>query len=226
MGFSVLGFSVPVFVIGYCLIYVFAIKLDWLPVQGYQRIGDGFGGFLQRLILPSLTLVGHLHRADRPHHARQRARGAERGLHPHRARQGPVERRSLLQPRAAQRRGADRHRDRHRHRPADRRRGRHRERVQASPASAASPSKRCWRATIPTIQAVILLFSLVYVLINLLSTSPTRCSIRGSAIEREPALLVDPADRRRRRPSAGLWALALRNSGVIVRRRRHRSSCC
>jgi peptide/nickel transport system permease protein len=56
MGFSVLGFSVPVFVIGYSLIYFFAIKLNWLPVQGYQRIGDGFGGFLQRLLLPSLTL--------------------------------------------------------------------------------------------------------------------------------------------------------------------------
>jgi peptide/nickel transport system permease protein len=56
MGFSVLGFSVPVFVIGYSLIYLFAIELNWLPVQGYQRIADGFGGFLQRLILPSLTL--------------------------------------------------------------------------------------------------------------------------------------------------------------------------
>jgi peptide/nickel transport system permease protein len=56
MGFSVLGFSVPVFVIGYSLIYLFAIKLNWLPVQGYQRIGDGFGGFLQRLIMPSLAL--------------------------------------------------------------------------------------------------------------------------------------------------------------------------
>ncbi len=56
MGFSVLGFSVPVFVIGYCLIYLFAIKLNWLPVQGYQRIADGFGGFLLRLILPALTL--------------------------------------------------------------------------------------------------------------------------------------------------------------------------
>ncbi len=56
MGFSVLGFSVPVFVIGYSLIYLFAIKLNWLPVQGYQRIGEGFGGFLQRLILPAITL--------------------------------------------------------------------------------------------------------------------------------------------------------------------------
>jgi peptide/nickel transport system permease protein len=56
MGFSVLGFSVPVFVIGYALIYIFAIELNWLPVQGYQRISLGVGGWLQRLILPSLTL--------------------------------------------------------------------------------------------------------------------------------------------------------------------------
>ncbi len=57
MGFSVLGFSVPVFVIGYLLIYVFAIYFGWLPVQGYQRLGDGFAGFIERLILPSITLA-------------------------------------------------------------------------------------------------------------------------------------------------------------------------
>jgi peptide/nickel transport system permease protein len=56
MGFSVLGFSVPVFVIGYLLIYVFAIELNWLPVQGYQRLSEGLGGCLVRLILPSITL--------------------------------------------------------------------------------------------------------------------------------------------------------------------------
>jgi len=56
MGFSVLGFSVPVFVIGYVLIYIFAIELNWLPVQGYQRLAQGVGGWLQRLILPSITL--------------------------------------------------------------------------------------------------------------------------------------------------------------------------
>ena len=55
-GFSVLGFSVPGFVIGYCLIYVFAIELGWLPVQGYVRIGVNFWGFLERMVLPSLTL--------------------------------------------------------------------------------------------------------------------------------------------------------------------------
>jgi peptide/nickel transport system permease protein len=56
MGFSVLGFSVPVFVVGYLLIYLFSIWLNWLPVQGYQRISEGIGGWVQRLILPSLTL--------------------------------------------------------------------------------------------------------------------------------------------------------------------------
>ncbi len=56
MGFSVLGFSIPVFVVGYILIYIFAVTLDWLPVQGYQRISDGIGGWLLRLILPAITL--------------------------------------------------------------------------------------------------------------------------------------------------------------------------
>ena len=56
MGFSVLGFSVPVFVVGYVLIYIFSIELSWLPVQGYQPLSDGFWGFLLRLILPSVTL--------------------------------------------------------------------------------------------------------------------------------------------------------------------------
>ena len=89
MGFSVLGFSVPVFVIGYLLIYVFAIELNWLPVQGYQRISRG----RRRLAAAAHPALAHavrgLHRAHRAHHAHQRARGAERGLHPHRARQGP-----------------------------------------------------------------------------------------------------------------------------------------
>ena len=57
MGFSVLGFSVPTFVIGYILIYIFAIDLGWLPVQGYTRIGTDFWDWLEKLILPSVTLA-------------------------------------------------------------------------------------------------------------------------------------------------------------------------
>ena len=56
MGFSVVGFSVPVFVIGYIMIYIFAVKLDWFPVQGYQPMSEGFGGFIYRLIMPSTAL--------------------------------------------------------------------------------------------------------------------------------------------------------------------------
>ena len=88
MGFSVLGFSVPVFVIGYLLIYLFAVYLNWLPVQGYQRISEGVGGWVQRLILPSVTLVGDLYRADRAHDPHQRAGSAVGRLYPHRAGQG------------------------------------------------------------------------------------------------------------------------------------------
>ncbi|MFN0305692.1 MAG: ABC transporter permease [Burkholderiales bacterium] len=56
MGFSVLGFSIPVFVLGYILIYLFSMKLGWFPVQGYVEIKDGFGKFLHHLILPACTL--------------------------------------------------------------------------------------------------------------------------------------------------------------------------
>ncbi|WP_407180393.1 ABC transporter permease [Bradyrhizobium sp. STM 3562] len=56
MGLSVLGFSVPVFVIGYVLIQLFAIDLRWLPVQGFKSISAGFGPFFERIALPTFTL--------------------------------------------------------------------------------------------------------------------------------------------------------------------------
>jgi peptide/nickel transport system permease protein len=56
MTFSVLGFSVPVFVIGYIFIQIFAIELRWVPVQGYVAPSQDPVGFFQRAILPALTL--------------------------------------------------------------------------------------------------------------------------------------------------------------------------
>ncbi|MBV1694361.1 MAG: ABC transporter permease [Hyphomicrobiales bacterium] len=53
---SVVSFSVPVFVVGYLLIYVFAINLRWLPVQGYTPIAEGVWPWLRHLILPSVAL--------------------------------------------------------------------------------------------------------------------------------------------------------------------------
>lgn len=55
---SVAGFSIPVFVTGYVLIYLFSIQLDWLPVQGYRPLGgkDGLAGWARHLILPWAAL--------------------------------------------------------------------------------------------------------------------------------------------------------------------------
>jgi peptide/nickel transport system permease protein len=56
MGFAVFGFSVPVFVVAYLLAYVFALELEWLPVQGYTPLAAGFWPWLENLILPSIAL--------------------------------------------------------------------------------------------------------------------------------------------------------------------------
>jgi peptide/nickel transport system permease protein len=47
---------VPVFVVGYILIYVFAIWLRWLPVQGYTPIAEGLWPWMRNLILPATAL--------------------------------------------------------------------------------------------------------------------------------------------------------------------------
>ena len=56
MGFAVMGFSVPVFVVGYLLIFLFAIELRWLPVQGYTPIAEGVVPWLRNLVLPTVAL--------------------------------------------------------------------------------------------------------------------------------------------------------------------------
>ena len=57
MVIAVFGFSVPVFVIGYLLMYVFAIELKWFPVQGYVSYKVGFLPFLRSITLPSVALA-------------------------------------------------------------------------------------------------------------------------------------------------------------------------
>lgn len=54
---SVIGFSVPVFVIGYALIQVFSVQLKWFPVQGFRSISEGVVPFAERIVLPTLTLT-------------------------------------------------------------------------------------------------------------------------------------------------------------------------
>jgi peptide/nickel transport system permease protein len=56
MAFAVFAFSLPVFVVGYVLAYVFALQFEWLPVQGYTPLSKGVWPWLQNLILPALAL--------------------------------------------------------------------------------------------------------------------------------------------------------------------------
>lgn len=56
MMFAVLGFSMPVFWLGFLLIYSFSIQLSILPVQGYVRLSEGFVPFIRHLTLPAVTL--------------------------------------------------------------------------------------------------------------------------------------------------------------------------
>jgi peptide/nickel transport system permease protein len=56
MAFAVFAFSLPVFVVGYVLAYVFALEFEWLPVQGYTPLAQGLWPWLQNLILPAIAL--------------------------------------------------------------------------------------------------------------------------------------------------------------------------
>jgi peptide/nickel transport system permease protein len=56
MGLAVIGFSTPIFVVGYLLIFVFALELEWFPSQGYVRLADGLLANLQSLALPAFAL--------------------------------------------------------------------------------------------------------------------------------------------------------------------------
>lgn len=56
MGLSVLGFSVPVFVSAYILVLIFSLQLGWFPVQGYHPLSEGIIPFLSSITLPTIAL--------------------------------------------------------------------------------------------------------------------------------------------------------------------------
>ncbi|HMB10969.1 ABC transporter permease [Saliniramus sp.] len=57
MAISVIGFSVPIFVIGYVMIQIFSMQLGWFPVQGFRSITEGIGPFVERIFLPTISLT-------------------------------------------------------------------------------------------------------------------------------------------------------------------------
>jgi peptide/nickel transport system permease protein len=135
-GFAVAGFSIPVFVVGYVLIYVFAIQLHWLPVQGYRRLfgagGTSIGAWAYQLVLPWLSLatiyVALIARVTRASVSEALTEdyirtARAKGLH---------RKRGAAAPCAGQCGRAHRHRDRPGRGAADRRRGGHRDRLRHS----------------------------------------------------------------------------------------------
>ena len=56
-GLAQAGLSLPGFVIGLILIYVFALKLHWFPAVGWNRLSDGLGPNLKTVALPALSLA-------------------------------------------------------------------------------------------------------------------------------------------------------------------------
>ncbi|MEC9426549.1 MAG: ABC transporter permease, partial [Actinomycetota bacterium] len=56
-GLAQAGLSLPVFVTGLILIYVFALRLQWFPAVGWNRLSDGLGPNLKSVALPALSLA-------------------------------------------------------------------------------------------------------------------------------------------------------------------------
>ena len=56
-GVAQVGLSMPIFVTGLILIYVFALKLHWFPATGWNRLSNGIGPNLKTVALPALSLA-------------------------------------------------------------------------------------------------------------------------------------------------------------------------
>lgn len=56
MFLAIVFFSMPIFITGYILIYNFSVQWRLLPVQGFRSLSDGIGPFLSHMILPAISL--------------------------------------------------------------------------------------------------------------------------------------------------------------------------
>lgn len=113
---SIVGYSIPVYIIALLFIWLFAVTLKLLPVFGMQTPGNNFTGFrafldkVYYMTLPVLVMtVGFARRHD-PLRPRRHDRSAQHGLYPHCPCQGPARKGRRLFPRMAQRPAAGHYR--------------------------------------------------------------------------------------------------------------------
>ena len=200
MGFAVLGFSFPVFVIGYVLIYFFALQLELLPVQGYVRSPRASGRSCQhdparaRARLGFMALIARMTRAsmlevlsqDYIRTAHAKGFPTRRCCSAHALKNAAV---------------PDRH---------DRSASASRcciggvvvtESVFAIPGVGRLTVDAILRRDYPVIQGVMLVFSAAYVVVNLAIDLSYTCSIRASATD-------EPMRRRRDRRAVAPWRAA------------------
>lgn len=53
---AMLGMSIPSFLLALLLMLIFGVKLNWLPVAGYEELASGFWEHVKYLILPAISL--------------------------------------------------------------------------------------------------------------------------------------------------------------------------
>ncbi|MCW3790432.1 ABC transporter permease [Paenibacillus sp. LS1] len=54
--YSLLGITIPGFLLSLFLVLLFAVQLKWLPVSGYASIQSGMIPFLRHLVLPAISI--------------------------------------------------------------------------------------------------------------------------------------------------------------------------
>ena len=53
--------AIPAFALGLGLAFIFGVKLNWVPVLGYEPISQGIGKHIKSMILPTLSLsIGYI----------------------------------------------------------------------------------------------------------------------------------------------------------------------
>lgn len=52
-----IGIAIPSFLVGFIMVAFFAVRLGWLPANGWIPPDQDFGGFIARLIMPVISLA-------------------------------------------------------------------------------------------------------------------------------------------------------------------------